>query len=181
MFNSWWSTLITQQAAGTALSASTTATSLLNGQAKFTLPAQGLAFPGSKLKIHASGRMSTAASTPGTFTFDIRFGSIVVFNGGASGTLATSASNVTWRLNIDLVALTVGSGTTATLYGTGELKTAALSATTPLILLPASSPAAGTGFDSTVANAVDLFGTWSVNSASNSIRCDEFELTSCFP
>lgn len=179
MKNTWNGTLITQQAAGTALSNTTTATSLLNGQAKFTLPAQFIDTAGAKLRIKASGRMSTAASTPGTFTFDVRFGSVVVFNGGASGTLATSASNVTWDLEINIYALTVGASTSATMYGSGRLLTAALSATTPIMLLPTSSPGAGTGFDSTAAAIVDLFGTWSVASASNSIRCDDFELISC--
>jgi hypothetical protein len=179
MKNTWNGTLISQQAAGTALTNTTTATSLLNGQAKFTLPAQFLDTIGAKLRIKASGRMSTAAATPGTFTFDVRFGSIVVFNGGASGTLATSATNLTWDLEINLYALSVGASTTATLYGSGKLFTAALSATTPIMLLPVSSPGAGTGFDSTTAVVVDLFGTWSAASASNSIRCDDYELISC--
>lgn len=179
MKNTWNGTLITQQAAGTALTNTTTATSLLNGQAKFTLPAQFLDTIGSKLRVRASGRISTAASTPGTLTLDIRFGSVVVFNGGASGTLATSATNLTWKFEADLYALTVGSSTTATMYGSGILTSAALSATTPILLLPASAPGAGTGFDSTAASVVDFFATWSVANASNSIRCDDYELISC--
>src|SRR5689334_25347623 len=102
MKNTWNATLITQQAVGTALTNTTTATSLLNGQAKFTLPAQFLDVIGSKLRVRASGRISTAASSPGTLTLDIRFGSVVVFNRGASGTLATSASNLTWKFEADL-------------------------------------------------------------------------------
>jgi hypothetical protein len=62
------------------------------------------------------------------------------------------------------------------MLGSGILTTAALSATTPIQLLPASSPAAGTGFDSTAAFVVDVFGTWSVANASNSIRLDQFSL-----
>jgi len=179
MKNTWNGTLITQQAVGTALTNSTTATSLLNGQSKFTLPAQFLDTIGSKLRVRASGRISTAASTPGTLTLDIRFGSVVVFNGGASGTLATSATNLTWKFEADLYVLTVGSSTTATAYGSGILTSAALSATTPVMLLPTSAPAAGTGFDSTTASVVDFFATFSVANASNSIRCDDYELISC--
>lgn len=179
MLNTWNSTLQTQQGVGSALTNSTTPTSLLPGQAKFTLPAQALQWIGQKLRVKASGRISTAASTPGTLTLDIRFGSIVVFNGGASPTLAVSAANLTWRLEADLTVLTLGSATAATLYGAGELKSAALSASTPIMLLPVSSSGAGTGFDSTIANVVDFFGTFSVANASNSIRCDEFELISC--
>lgn len=177
-FNSWQQTLITSQVDGTALVSSTAATSILPAAAKFTLPANVLQI-GSKLRIKASGRISTAASTPGTITFDFRLGSVVAFNGGASGTVATSATNLTWDLEIDLICRSIGASTTATLIGTGKLTTAALSATVPIMLLPVSAPAAGTGFDSTAAQVCDLFATWSVSSASNSITCHEFELISC--
>lgn len=173
--NSWNQTLLTQQIDGTALTNTTTATSILPGAAKYVLPANLLQI-GTKLRIKASGRISTAAATPGTLTFDVRFGSVVVFNGGASGTVATSASNLTWDLEADLVCRSIGASTSATMYGSGRLISAALSATTPIMLLPVSSPAAGTGFDSTASQTVDLFATWSVASASNSIRCDSYEI-----
>lgn len=175
--NSWGQLLISALSDGSALSNTTTPTSLLGGGHKYVLPAnlwKEDARP--SLLIKASGRMSTAASTPGTFTFDVRFGSTVVFNGGASGTLATSASNVTWKLEAILSPRAIGSGTSTTLLGTGTLTTAALSATTPIMLLPTSSPAAGTGFDCTASQTVDLFGTWSAASASNTITLHQYEL-----
>src|SRR6185312_16882715 len=119
-FNSWNSSLITLQAAGPALANSTTQTSVLNGQAKFTLPAEFLQFVGQKLRITAAGIISTAASAPGTFSWTVEFGSIAVFAGGASGTLATSASNVPWTLDINLTVRSVGSGTSATIAGSGK-------------------------------------------------------------
>lgn len=175
-FNSWNSSLITLQAAGPALTNTTTQTSVLNGQAKFTLPAQWLEFIGQKLRIKAAGVMSTAASTPGTFTWTVMFGSISVFSGGASGTLATSASSVPWKLEIDLTVRSVGSGTAATLAGSGTLISAGLSASTPTQIL--ACPGSLTGFDSTVASVLDLQGTWSVASASNTITCHDYELIS---
>lgn len=180
MFNSWNQTLITQQAAGPALTNSTAQTSLLNGQAKFTMPAGFLTAAGAKLQMRAGGLMSTAASSPGTFAFTTMFGVIAVFSGGASGTLATSATNVTFVLDIHLTVRSVGSGTAATVEGTGVLTTVALSAATPIQLLPASSPGAGTGFDSTVSFVVDLQGTWSVASSSNTITVTDYELLSKF-
>lgn len=176
MLNIWNQTLSVQQGSGAALTNTTTATSLLLGQAKFPLAAQFIQFIGQKLRVKASGKISTAASTPGTFTFDIRFGSIVIFTGGASPTLATSAANVTWRLEVDLVMATVGSGTTATMTGDGVLWS--LANTGGIQLLPATSPAPGTGFDSTITNTVDMFGTWSAASASNTVTCTGFELLS---
>lgn len=180
MFNSWNQTLITMQAAGPALSNSTAQTSLLNGQAKFTMPAGFLTAAGAKLYLRAGGKMSTAAASPGTFAFTVMFGTTAAFSGGASGTLATSASNVTFVIDIHLTVQSVGSGTAATVEGTGSLLTAALSATTPIQLLPASSPGAGPGFDSTVSFIVDLQGTWNTASSSNSITVTDYELLSKF-
>lgn len=176
--NSWNQTLITSQTDGSALTNTTTATSILPGAAKFVLPSN-LFQIGTKLRVKASGRVSTAAATPGTLTFDVRFGSVIVFNGGASGTVATSASNVTWDLEAELTCRSIGASTSATMIGTGRLITAALSTSTPIMLLPASSPAAGTGFDSTASQTVDLFATWSVASASNTITCHAYELILC--
>lgn len=176
--NSWNQTLITSQVDGAALTNTTTPTSILPTAAKFVLPSN-LFNIGTKLKIRASGRMSTAASSPGTLTLDVRFGSTVVFNGGASGTLATSATNLTWDLEADLICRAIGNGTSTTVLGTGKLLSAALSATTPILLLPASAPAVGTGYDSTASQAVDLFATWSVASASNTITLHNYELVVC--
>lgn len=172
--NSWNQTLITAQGDGTALASSTTATSILPAAAKFSLWANALKI-GDVLRIKASGRMSTAAATPGTITFDVRAGaSTVIFNGGASGTLATSASNLTWDLEAYLTVRAIG--TSSTVLGTGRLLSAALSATTPIQLLPASAPAVGTAFDSTTSQVIDLFATWSFNSASNTITLHQYEL-----
>lgn len=173
--NSWQSALITQQGQGTALSNTVTATSLLNGQAKFTIPAQAFAVAGAKMKVYASGRVSTAASAPGTLTFAVLFGSIAVFS-GVTPTLAVSQTNASWKFEAQLTANSVGNGTIASLYGIAEFIS---SATSGVILLPATSPTVGAGFDSTVSSLVDFYATWSVASSSNSIRCDDYELTSC--
>jgi hypothetical protein len=161
---------------GSALSNSTTATSIIPAARKITLQAGFFDRVGKRLRIHAAGRISTAASTPGTLTFDVRLGSAVVFSGGASGTLATSASNLSWRLTMDLVCRAIGAS--ASLIGTGELFSAALSATTPIMLLPTSAPAVGATFDSAMSQVLDLFATFSVASASNSLTLHQYMLES---
>lgn len=175
-FNVWNSSVITLQAAGPALANSNTQTSVLNGQAKWTMPAQWLEFVGQKFRVRAAGVMSTAASAPGTFTWSLMFGSIAVYAGGASGTLATSASNLPWQLEIDIIVRSVGSGTGATVEGNGKFMTAALSSSTPIQLLACPGPL--TGFDNTVATVVDLQGAWSAASASNTLTCHDYELIS---
>lgn len=176
MKNSWWQLLVGQQADGPQLGTSSTATSLLLGQAKTPLPAQFLDAPGAKLRFRAAGRMSTKSATPGTFTFDIRFGGIVVWNGGATPTLQVSQSNVSWVLTGTLDCRLVGDGTIAKMFGIATLVSAAVAGA---ICLPTSAPAVGTGFDSTASQSpVDLFGTFSVNDATNLITCHQFDLTS---
>jgi hypothetical protein len=164
--------LIQQQIDGTAYTTQTTPGSILAPAAKFTLPANFMEI-GRHLKVRASGRMSTQA-TPGTLTFDVRFGSVVVLNGGASGTLNASQTNVSWRLEADLICRSIGASTVATMYGSMIVASLGLSASLPVAVFPATSPGVGTGFDSTVAAVVDLFVTWSA--ASNSIRCDDYSL-----
>ena len=176
-FNSWNATLITAQTAGSALSNSTSQTTLLPSAAIYTLPAEFLQFVGQRMRIKAAGIMSTASSTPGTFQFYVVFGAINVYAGGASGTLATSASSATWSLDIDLTVRTVGGSTSATVAGSGKLLTTALSTTTPIQIL--ASPGGLTGFASTAAFTVDFQGAWSVASASNTITLQDYELISC--
>jgi hypothetical protein len=176
MRNSWNQTVAQLQAAGPTLSNSVSQTSLLNGQAKWTIPAGFLQYIGDKLRVKAGGIMSTAASSPGTFTFTVMFGTIAAYSGGASGTLATSASSAPFKLEIDLNVRSVGSGTSATVEGSGRLETIALSATTPVQIL--ACPGSLTGFDSTVSFQIDLQGTWSSAQSGNSITVQDYELIS---
>lgn len=181
--NSWNQSLITQQVDGTALASSTTATSILAPAAKFVLPSNLLAV-GTKLIIRADGRISTVVTTPGNLTLDVRFGSVVVWNGAASALTVVAQTNAAWNLEVELVCRSIGASTSATMWGIGKwtsrasLNAPAAATTTGVgtVLLPDTSPTVGTGFDSTASQTVDLFATFSVNSASNSIRCDNYEL-----
>lgn len=171
--NSWNQTLITAQGDGSALSNTTTATSILPAAAKLLVPGNLLKI-GDIIRIRALMRISTAAATPGTLTFDVRAGtSTVIFNGGASGTVATSASNLTADLEAYLTVRSIG--TSGTVLGAGRLLSAALSATTPIMLLPTSAPAVGSSFDTTNSFVLDLYATWSVASASNSLTLHQYE------
>jgi hypothetical protein len=177
-------TLINQQVDGTALTNTTTATSLLPTQAKYTLAPNWDLNTSSKLKIRANGRVSTLVTAPGTLTLDVRFGSVIVFNGGAMSLNIVAKTNVTWALEVDLLLRTIATGVNSNLYGVGRWMSEAIIGTglptvsaSGLLLLPASAPAVGTSFDNSLTtNTVDLFATWSTANAANSIRCDDFEL-----
>lgn len=175
----WVETLITAQIDGTALNTSTTATSIIPAAAKYTLPANFFQI-GRALRVTARGRISNIVTTPGTITLDVRFGSIVVFNGGAVSMNTTAKTNVSWEFEAILTCRAIGASTSANLMGIGSLTSesvvGAASGTTITACLPASAPAVGNGFDSTAAQTVDFFGTFSINNANNSIQVHEYIL-----
>jgi hypothetical protein len=183
----WQETLIVAQTDGAALTASTTPTSLLPPAARYTLPSNYFSEPGKSLRINARGRVSTV-TTPGTLTLDLRFGTtatpIVVFNGGAMTLNATAQTNATWEFEAVLTCRSIGSGVAATMMGVGSFSSRALVGSPAAgagyaggALLPDTAPAVGTGFDSTVTNVIDFFGTWGTNNA-NSIQVHEFVVES---
>lgn len=183
----WVEPFIIAAGDGSALASSTTATSLVPAATKFTLPSAFFqAIDGKTLRFRASGRISTVVTTPGTLTLDIRFGSVVVFNGGAMTLNVVAQTNVNWILEADLVIRAVGASTNANVLGQGKwLSHAVIGSPAPTVggcgthLLPYNAaPAAGTGFDSTAAQTVDLFATWSVSNAANSITLHQFSLLS---
>lgn len=176
--NSWGQALATLKVAGPAVTNTTVATSVLGtgaGQdARFNL-ASNYVNLGSRFKIEAAGIISTASASPGTLTWTVQFGSVAVYTGAASGTLATSAANLAFSLEINLTVRAVGGGTNGSIEGSGFLLSAGLSATTPIQLLGSS---AGSGFDTTSSGFVDLFATWSVASASNTLNLTDYVLIS---
>lgn len=184
-FQSWQGLLISQQVDGTALNTSTTETSILAPQAKFTLPANFLTYAGQTLRIRAMGRVSNIVTTPGTLTFRVKFGSVAVATSGALALNTTAKTNVTWILDWDLTCRSVGGSTTATFMHSGQWQSesviaspAAGSGGAASHIFPASAPAVGTGFDSTVTNVIDLTAQWSVSNASNSVQTHSYKLES---
>jgi hypothetical protein len=185
---SWTGLLVSQQADGAAINTSTTETSILAGQAKFTLPANFLEAIGQTLRIRAMGRISNIVTTPGTLTMRVKMGptsSIAVAASPAFALNVAAKTNVTWILDWDLTCRSVGSSTAATFMHSGQWQSesvigspAAGAGGPSAHIIPASAPAVGTGFDSTVANVIDLTAQWSVSNAANSIQCHSYKLES---
>lgn len=173
--------ILAQSAAdGTALTNSTTATSIIPTAAICNLPAGSLQV-GRMFWVRAAGRISTVVTTPGTLTLDVRFGSVTAWASGAMTLNTTAQTNTSWLLDLMLTVRAVGSGTSANLIGIGSFKSRAIVASPAEAtggagsrLVPDSAPAVGTGFDSTAAQNIDFRATWSVASASNSITCHQY-------
>jgi hypothetical protein len=183
----WQEVFVTSQVDGTALTASTTPSSIIPGAARFTLPTNFFAEPGKAIRVRASGRITTV-TTPGTLTLDLRFGTvaapIVVWNGGAMTLNATAQTNATWIFETTLTCRAIGATTAANMIGSGQFASRALVGSAAAgagyggcALLPDTAPAVGTGFDSTVVNVVDMFATWGTSNA-NSILVHQYVLES---
>jgi hypothetical protein len=176
----WQETLVVAEVDGTALTNSTTPTSIIPAAARYTLPANYLDV-GRSLRVTLKGRVSNLVTTPGTLTLEVRLGSVIAFTSGAIQLSATAHTNVSLHTDIVLTCRAIGGGTTANLMGTGELTTEGIGTTAnqaPTALLPVSAPAVGTGFDSTAAQILDVFATFSIASASNSIQIHQYILES---
>lgn len=180
--------LVSAQSDGTALTNTTTATSILPSAARILLPGSFLSWIGQELIIEASGRISTVVTTPGTLTFTVRIGPTAAIACAVSPAFAlniVAKTNVTWNLKWALTLRSVGVTTAATFMHTGFwISEAVIGSPLPtvggsgILSIPASAPAVGTGFDSTVNNILDLFATWSVANAANSIQLHQYRLFS---
>lgn len=134
---------------------------------------------GTVLRITASGRISSLITTPGTARFDVRIGGVIAFDSLAILLDTVAAhTNVGWDLEIKLTCRSIGNGTGTTLFGQGRwtcediLGTPAAAPKGSLsAMLPwNSAPAVGTGFDNTLANALDLFFTQTVATGSMTVH-----------
>jgi hypothetical protein len=166
--------IIVSQGDGPTLSGSSSRTLLLQDQALATLGAQQIDAIGRRFVVRGFARLSTAGSSPGTLTFDLQLGSVIIAASQALA-LATSQSNITLRFEWELIARAVGA--TASFIHSGEFKSDALTGG-PLILVPASAPAVGNTFNSSDAAKLGLYGTFSSNSGSNSLTVHGYSVES---
>lgn len=187
-YQTWQQLLVSMGQDGTALGTSTTETSILHTSARYALPANFLYYPGQALRLRAMGRVSNIVTTPGTLTFRFKLGptaNIAVASSPAFALNTTAKTNVTWILDWDFVVRSVGGGTSATLMHSGTWTSeSVIGSPAPAAggagghMIPASAPAVGTGFDSTVTSIADLTAQWSVSNAGNTITCHSYKLES---
>lgn len=166
--------LARSQTDGTAVASTTTRTSLTPASSRYTTRTTGFWEVGKVLRLTALGRVSTFTS--GTLTLSFGVGAVDAWASQAL-TMVASQTNQTWRLELLMTVRAVGAGgsATANLIGVGALNAgAAITASTTM--LPATAPAVGTSFDPGAASVLDLFATWSVSNASNSITAHEYVL-----
>jgi hypothetical protein len=175
--------LVTMQSDGTALSNSTTATSILASAARVLVPGGYLSFIGQEITVEAAGRVSTNGAGAGTLQFSVRAGSVVAALSPAFTLNTVVKTNVTWRLSWQLTLRAVGSA--ANFMHVGDwLSEAVVGSPLPTVggsgdlLIPATAPAVGTSFNSTADTTFDLFAQWNTASVGNSIQAQQYRLIS---
>lgn len=170
-------TLTSARATGTLFNTYTTAKTVINATDLVTLPANYLTI-GSTFRVKASGGLSNIATTPGTVTFQIMMGTIVAWTSGAIQMSTTAHTLIPFDLEVILRTNAIGSGTSANFLGMGKLNgimfTVGAGADSTTVVgtfpVPATAPAVGTGFDSTIANILDFWTGFSVSNAGNGIQ-----------
>ena len=183
---SWQETLVVQQSAGTLFATYTAAKSVINPQALFTLPSNYL-YPGRKLRFAVKGGISNIVTTPGLMNFQVKIGGVAAFDTGNIQLNATAHTTLPFWLEIEMTCRAVGSGTSANMMGLANVTGIMFTATAgqvdsvqgpPTILAPATAMVVGTGFDSTIANIVDLWAGFTISNAGNGIQIQTYALES---
>ena len=177
------STLVEAQIDGTAVTA-TAEGSLLPAVAKIILPSGYINRIGKRFVIRASGRISNIVTTPGTLTLRVKLGptaNIAVCTSQAIQLNAVAKTNVGWFLDLGLTVRAIGSSTAANIMAQGTWQSeSVVGSPLPSVgsagsaMWQAAAPAVGTGFDSSVANQIDLTAQFSLTG--NSIQVHTFAL-----
>jgi hypothetical protein len=174
--------LASQRVAGTLFNTYTSAKSVINVTELYTFPANYLNV-GSKLRISMMAGLSNIVTSPGTVTFQVMMGSIVVATSGAIQMSTTAHTLQTIRLQWDLRLDSAGSGTAAKFMHSGEVKGLSVelgsgvadpTVSDDIIVFPSGAPAVGTGFDSTIADILDFWVGFSTSNSGNGIQVYDY-------
>lgn len=178
-------TLKTQKAVGTNQANYTAAKSVINAEALFDWGRNQLAI-GDIIVVKVRGSISNIVTTPGLMNFQVKMGSVVAYDSGNIQLNATAHTNLPFEAEIELELRAAGPGATAaqfqghgTFQGVMFTRTAAQvdgvnSETT--IQGPATAPALGTAFDSTVVNTQDLWVGFTIANAGNNITITHYRI-----
>ena len=176
--------------AGTLFNTYTTAKTVLpaggipNGNTPTMVP--GFWTINRKIRWTLWGAISNIVTTPGTLTLQFMLGSIAAFSSGALQLSSTAHTQAPFKAEFMGTCRAVGSGTSANIMGQWLVTSQAISATAVAdsttshnsLLGPATAPAVGTGFDSTVATIMDFWAGFSISNAGNGIQIQQHLLES---
>jgi hypothetical protein len=187
----WEETLVAQRVDSPLQNTYTTAKSIFGvdgtdqaAHCKYTF-APGFWVPGKTVMVNLRGDLSNIVTTPGTVTFQFMLGSVIAWTSGAINFSTTAHTTLPFWLDVDLTCQVDGGGTQAKLMGQGIITSQCVSntaaadsvaASLPTLLLPNTTPAQGTGFDSTASQKADIWVGFSISNAGNGVRARQYRL-----
>lgn len=185
-----WSQLLgVMGASGSTFASFTTAKTVINQEGLVYIGGNSLKV-GDMIRVAVRGALSTLVTTPGTVTFQVMFGSVIVWTSGAIQLNATAHTTLPFTLDVDLVVQVINTavgGAVAKLLGIGKLqgvmftKTAGQTDganTESSIIVPVTAPAQGTAFDSTIAQTMDFWVGFSISNAANLVQIHQYRVES---
>lgn len=169
-----------QQATGPALANWTTAVTAIHPTGLTTIGAN-YAYARKAYRVTAIMGVSNLVTAQNQFTFQIKMGSVVVWSSGAIACNTAAHTLLPAKLVVDLMLTSIGSGTNAKFTGVGQLSgimwtyaAGADSVTGGNLLVPITTPAEGTGFDSTIANIMDFWIGCQTANAGNAVTVYDY-------
>lgn len=135
------------------------------------------------LRIRIEAGISNRVTGPDTFTVQVMVGAVIAFTSGAINLTTTAHTILPCIIEIDLTCEKEGNASLCQLRGQsifrGQMVAMAASladgvANTGWAMGPNTASALGTGFDSTVANTLDLFVAQSVSNAGNGFQLNQY-------
>lgn len=175
----------------TAKSMLTSATSVVGVSDQLPLIAPPMYYDGHKFRVVFQAGVSNIVTTPGTMNVQVVIGGVAVYDSGAIIVTTTAHTLAPMWGEIDLTLDTSGNGTLAKFRGMGRFTglmlqnsgAAAADITTggiaTIINNGNTAPALGTGFNSSVSNAIDFFVGFSISNAGNGFQLWEYEVIDC--
>lgn len=169
-------------AAGSSFGTFTTAKTVIPPTALEIIRAGSL-FVGAATRITVAGGIGSLVTTPGTITFQSMIGAVIAFSTGALQLNATAHTDLPFWLEILLTCRSIGDGTNATMIGQARAFGIMFTETAgqadgvnshAYLMAPKTTPAAGTGFDSTTDKILDLFAGFSISDAANTVQVDQY-------
>lgn len=177
----WWVSADAQAYAGTSFGTFTTAKTVIHPTFLKEIKGNSL-FIGKGYEIDILGGVGNLVTTPGTITFQVMVASVIAFTTGAIQLNASAHTNLPFWLKIFLTCRAVGDGTSANFMGQGigfgKMFTRTAGQTDDaqsdvVLLAPATAPAVGTGFNSTIDNTMDIFTGFSISDAANTVKIEQ--------
>lgn len=167
MKGGFWESLVSAGEAGNALTGTSEASIIPPSSRTQYTQAPYFDALGEFVKMRLAGIISTVGSAPGTLTFNVKIGSVKVWT-QATPTLAASLASKSWVLELLLSQYALGA--TSALRGIGVLSCDGIVTGKQVILLPDTSPANGSTFDSAVPALLDVTGQFSVTGNSLTVQ-----------